>query len=82
MESTIQVLALEPRIRGRSVPYREWAAERTSPALRQLCSVVVWCPGHVCLTGGAQLLPGSAPGPYQAGLAFPILRMISRIYGG
>lgn len=61
--------------------WREGAAEGTS-ASRQPCSVVVCCAGHVCFSGGAQLLPGSGPQPYQAGLAFHILSMISRIYRG
>lgn len=31
--------------------WREWAVKGTS-AWRQLSSVVVWCPGHICFTEG------------------------------
>lgn len=32
--------------------WREGAVKGTSASWRQLCSVVVWCPGHICFTGG------------------------------
>lgn len=84
MESTIQVPALEPRIQGRSVPFRlEGVGSRGNFSCLE---VSVQCGGllsRTCLFyWGCSAAAWRDPGSYQDALAFPILRMISRIHRG